>query len=66
MWGNVSEGVGSYPEFKMPHPITYYLPELEDPERSFVAQLTGAMAAPEVQRFAIAYRQQRKILKRLC
>ena len=45
---------------KMPHPITYYLPELEDPERSFIAQLTGAMPAPQVQQFAIAYRQCRK------
>jgi TM2 domain-containing membrane protein YozV len=44
----------------MPHQITYYLPELEEPERSFVSQLTRAMPAPQVQQFAVAYRQRRK------
>jgi hypothetical protein len=44
----------------VPHPITYYLPELEEPESSFVSQLTWAMSAPQVQQFAIAYRQRRK------
>ena len=44
----------------MPHPIIYYLPELEEPERSFVSQLTATMSTPQVQQFAIAYRQQRK------
>lgn len=46
--GNVSGAQDFYLD-KMPHPITYYLPELEDPERSFIAQLTGAMPAPQVQ-----------------
>jgi TM2 domain-containing membrane protein YozV len=45
---------------KMPHQITYYLPELEEPERSFVSQLTRAMPTPQVQQFAVAYRQRRK------
>ena len=44
----------------MPHIITHYLPELDDPERSFLAQLTAPMSAADVQQFAIAYRQARK------
>ena len=44
----------------MPPPITYYLPELEEPERSFVSQLTVPMSKSQAQQFAIAYRQRRK------
>ena len=43
----------------MPH-ITHYLPELDEPERSFVAQLTVSMAAADIQQFAFAYRRERK------
>lgn len=43
----------------MPH-ITHYLPELDEPERSFVAQLTASMSAADVQQFAFAYGRQRK------
>jgi Predicted membrane protein len=43
----------------MPH-ITHYLPELEDPERSFIAQLTAAMSEAQVLQFATAYRQARR------
>jgi TM2 domain-containing membrane protein YozV len=43
----------------MPH-ITHYLPELEDPERCFIAQLTAAMSEAQVLQFATAYRQARK------
>ena len=44
----------------MPHIITHYLPELDEPERSFLAQLTARMPEADVQQFAIAYRQGRK------
>ena len=44
----------------MPHIITHYLPELDEPERSFLTQLTAAMSEVDVQRFAIAYRTRRK------
>ncbi len=44
----------------MPHIITHYLPELDEPERSFVAQLTASMSAADVQQFAFAYRRERK------
>jgi TM2 domain-containing membrane protein YozV len=40
--------------------ITHYLPELDEPERSFVAQLTVTMSEAQAQQFAIAYRQGRK------
>jgi TM2 domain-containing membrane protein YozV len=43
----------------MPY-ITQYLPELDEPERSFVEHLTAAMCGTEVQQFATAYRQERK------
>ena len=43
----------------MPH-ITNYLPELDEPEKSFVAQLTARMSETQAQQFAIAYRQGRK------
>jgi hypothetical protein len=44
----------------MPHIITHYFPELDEPERSFLAQLTATMPEADVQQFAIAYRQGRK------
>ena len=44
----------------MPHIITHYLPELDEPEQSFVAQLTATMSEADVQQFAIAYRTRRK------
>jgi TM2 domain-containing membrane protein YozV len=44
----------------MPYIITHYLPELDEPERSFLAQLTATMSESDVQQFAIAYRTQRK------
>ena len=40
--------------------LTYYLPEVDEPERSFIQRLTGEMSPEEMQQFAIAYRQQRK------
>jgi TM2 domain-containing membrane protein YozV len=43
----------------MPH-ITHYLPELDDPERSFIAQVTATMSDAQVLQFATAYRQARK------
>jgi TM2 domain-containing membrane protein YozV len=44
----------------MPHVITHYLPELDEPERSFLAQLTATLSETDVQQFAIAYRTRRK------
>ena len=44
----------------MPHIITRYFPELDEPERSFIAQLTARMSDADVQQFAIAYRMRRK------
>jgi TM2 domain-containing membrane protein YozV len=44
----------------MPYTITHYLPELDEPERSFLAQLMATMSEVDVQRFAIAYRVRRK------
>lgn len=44
----------------MSHNITHYLPELDEPERSFIAQLTARMSDADVQQFAVAYRQGRK------
>ena len=44
----------------MPHIITHYLPELDEPERSFLAQLTASMSYADVQQFATAYRTRRK------
>ena len=43
----------------MPH-ITHYLPELDDAEKSFIAQLTAEMSDAQVLQFATAYRQARK------
>ena len=46
-------------EFNMPQ-ITHYLPELNEPEMSFVARLTDAMSHEDIQRFAAGYRQARR------
>jgi hypothetical protein len=37
--------------YKMSHPITYDVPELEEPEGSFT-QLTWAMSTPQVKQFS--------------
>jgi TM2 domain-containing membrane protein YozV len=47
-------------ELHMPHVVTYYLPELEEPERSFIERLTTGMSHENIQQFAAAYRQVRK------
>jgi len=44
----------------MPHIVTHYLPELDEPERSFIERLTTGMSHENIQQFAIAYRQVRK------
>ena len=44
----------------MPHIVTHYLPELDEPERSFIERLTAGMSHENVQQFAAAYRQIRK------
>jgi TM2 domain-containing membrane protein YozV len=44
----------------MPHIITHYLPELDEPERSFIQRLTAGMSHENIQQFATAYRQVRK------
>jgi TM2 domain-containing membrane protein YozV len=44
----------------MPHIVTHYLPELEEPERSFIERLTAGMSHQNIQQFAAAYRQVRK------
>lgn len=43
----------------MPY-ITHYLPELDEPERSFIEHLTAGMSHENIQQFAAAYRQVRK------
>src|SRR5258705_1750352 len=43
----------------MPH-ITHYLPELQDPESTYIQSLIGRMSHEQVQVFASAYRQRRK------
>jgi len=43
----------------MPH-LTHYLPELQDPERSYIQGLIGRMSHEQLQVFASAYRQRRK------
>jgi hypothetical protein len=43
----------------MPH-INHYLPELDEPERPFLVQLTATMSELDIQRFASAYRRGRK------
>jgi TM2 domain-containing membrane protein YozV len=47
-------------ELHMPHIITHYLPELDEPERSFIERLTAGMSHQNMQQFAAAYRQTRK------
>jgi TM2 domain-containing membrane protein YozV len=44
----------------MPHIVTHYLPELDDPERTFIERLTAGMSHENIQQFAAAYRQVRK------
>ena len=44
----------------MPHIVTHYLPELDEPERSFIKRLTAGMSHENIQQFAAAYRQVRK------
>ena len=44
----------------MPHIVTHFLPELEEPERSFIERLTAEMSHERIQQFASAYRQVRK------
>ena len=44
----------------MSHIITHYLPELDEPERSFIERLTAGMSHDSIQQFATAYRQARK------
>jgi TM2 domain-containing membrane protein YozV len=48
------------PEFNMPHIVTHYLPELDEPERTFLERLTAGMSHDSIQQFAAAYRQVRK------
>src|SRR6185369_10191829 len=43
----------------MPH-ITHYLPELQEPERTYTQSLIGRMSHEQIQVFASAYRQRRK------
>jgi TM2 domain-containing membrane protein YozV len=47
-------------ELHMPHIVTHYLPELDEPERSFIERLTTGMSHENIQQFAAAYRQVRK------
>lgn len=47
-------------ELHMPHIVTHYLPELDEPERSFIERLTDGMSHESIQQFAAAYRQVRK------
>jgi len=44
----------------MPQIIAHYLPELDEPERSFIERLTAGMSHESIQQFAAAYRQVRK------
>jgi TM2 domain-containing membrane protein YozV len=47
-------------ELHMPNIVTYYLPELDEPERSLIERLTAGMSHESIQQFAAAYRQVRK------
>ena len=47
-------------ELHMPHTVSHYLPELDEPERSFIEHLTAGMSHDSIQQFAVAYRQVRK------
>src|ERR1044072_9488566 len=44
----------------MSYQISHCLPELDEPERSFIERLTSGMSEVEVQQFATAYRRARK------
>ena len=44
----------------MPH-ITHYLPELQEPERTYIQSLIGRMSHEQIQVFASAYRSEEKI-----
>src|SRR5215813_1782876 len=43
----------------MPH-ITHYMPELQEPEKSYLQSLVGRLSHEQIQIFASAYRQRRK------
>ena len=43
----------------MPH-ITHYMPELQEPETTYLQSLVGRMTHHQIQVFASAYRQRRK------
>src|SRR5215813_3857447 len=43
----------------MPH-ITHYMPELQEPEKSYLQSLVGRMSHEQIQIFAGANRQRRK------
>jgi TM2 domain-containing membrane protein YozV len=47
-------------ELNMPHIVIHYLPELDEPERSFIERLTSGMSHDNIQQFATAYRQVRR------
>ena len=47
-------------ELHIPYIVTHYLPELDEPERSFIERLTAGMSHENIQQFAGAYRQVRK------
>jgi TM2 domain-containing membrane protein YozV len=47
-------------DLHMPQYITHYLPELDEPERSFIERLTAGMSHENIQQFAAAYRQTRR------
>jgi TM2 domain-containing membrane protein YozV len=40
--------------------ISHCLPELDEPERSFIERLTIRMSETDIRQFAVAYRQARK------
>jgi len=40
--------------------ITHYMPELQEPERTYIQSLIGKMSPQQMQIFASAYRQRRK------
>jgi TM2 domain-containing membrane protein YozV len=44
----------------MSYTISHFLPELDEPERSFIERLTTGMSETDIQQFAVAYRQGRK------
>ena len=44
----------------MAHIVTHYLPELDEPERTFIEGLTSDMSHENIQQFAAAYRQTRR------